>query len=302
MEQINVEELLKNELSVTDVESIENELNFNDPIDLHDYNDKISCQEKEILDFDETESKIMMDCSRVDQIDISSDTADDDDTQSMNQVVVSKQKPTKLSKKQNRRYLSAWENLPGAYYRTYTYNNLNLRQEKLICWLYKKKDRSGNDTLRCKLCEKYQKTENSNGKPNPWCTSGYRTMRVTKLKEHKDNEVHQNAQRRELEIKSDSQPSWLTTQIKERSKHATAIQNLILPAVYLCQQDQSINSFQKLCTLLEAVDVKLLPAELGGLSYRNDTAALEFLYHVATYLHGQIVKKIKRSPSIGKKV
>ncbi len=76
---------------------------------------------------------------------------------------------------------------------------------------------------------------------------------------------------------------------------------MILSAVHLCQQDHSIKSFEKLCILLEAVGVKLLPAELGGVSYRNDIAALEFLHHVANYLHGEIVEKIKRSTSIGKK-
>ena len=52
---------------------------------------------------------------------------------------------------------------------------------------------------------------------------------------------------------------------------------------------------------MEAVGVKLLPAELGGVSYRNDNAALEFLRHVSAYLHDELVGKIKQSSSIGKK-
>jgi hypothetical protein len=85
MEQINVEELLDNGLSITGVENSQNEQNFNHPIGLLDYNDKISCQEKEILDIDEIETKIVRDCSCVNEIDVSSDTTDDDDIQSVNQ-------------------------------------------------------------------------------------------------------------------------------------------------------------------------------------------------------------------------
>jgi hypothetical protein len=243
---------------------------------------------------------VVMNGPRIDEIDILSDAANDD-MQSMNEVVVSKRKPVKLSKKENRRYLSAWEKLPEVFYRTFVYDVLNVRHDKLICWLYKKKNGNGKDTLRCKLCEKYQKKENSNGKPNVWCTTGCEEMKVTKIKKHKDNEAHQDAQRLELNNQSHSQPSWPITQMKERSKHEIAIQTLILSAVHVCQQDQSINSFEKLCTLLEAVGVKLLPAELGGVSYRNDIAALEFLHYVANHLHGEVLQKIRQSPSIGKK-
>ncbi|CAF1399341.1 unnamed protein product [Rotaria sordida] len=60
-------------------------------------------------------------------------------------------------------------------------------------------------------------------------------------KEYKDNEVHKQAQELELQIASHSQSTWSTIQIKERKKYEIAIQNLILSAVYLCQQDQPIN-------------------------------------------------------------
>jgi hypothetical protein len=196
MEQINVEELLDNGLSINGVENIQGEQNSDDPIRLSDYNEKISCQEKEILDINEIDTSIVMDRSRVDEIDILSDTTDDD-MQPVNEVIVSKRKSVKLSQKENRRYLSAWEKLPEVFYRTYIYDVFNVRHEKLISWLYKKKNRNGKDTLRCKLCEKYQKTENSNGKPNVWCRSGCEEMKVTKIKKHKDNEAHQDTQRLE---------------------------------------------------------------------------------------------------------
>jgi hypothetical protein len=301
MKQINVEDLRDNELSTDNVENIQGEQqNSSDSIGLSNYDEKNSCQENEILDINEIETRIMMDRPHVDEIDLLSDTTDDD-MQPVNEVRMSKRKSAKSSAKENRRYLPAWEKLPEAFYRTYTYDVLNVRHEKLICWLYRKKEKNGKDTLRCKLCEKFKKIENSNNKPNLWCTSGYEDMRVVRIKEHKDNEVHQDAQRLELQMESHCQPSWSTTQTKERSKYEAAIQNLILPAVYICKQDQSINSFGNLCTLLEAVGVKLLPAELGGITYRNDNAALEFLHYVATYLHEEIVEKIKQSPCIGKK-
>jgi hypothetical protein len=74
-----------------------------------------------------------------------------------------------------------------------------------------------------------------------------------------------------------------------------------LLAIHVCQQDQSLNSYQNLCTLVEAVGVKLLTAELGGISYRNDNAALEFLRHAASCLHQEVIEKVNKSPSIGKK-
>ncbi|CAF3395302.1 unnamed protein product [Rotaria socialis] len=120
--------------------------------------------------------------------------------------------------------------------------------EKLVCWLYNKKDNDGNDGLGCRLCEKYSKITNSNGKINLWCTAGYQIMKLSKIKEHNNNE--------------------------------------------------STRSFEKLCLLIETLGVTLLPAELGGISYRNDTAALEFLRHVASYLHEEIIEKVRQSPSI----
>ncbi|CAF5019703.1 unnamed protein product [Rotaria sp. Silwood1] len=175
------------------------------------------------------------------------------------------------SKKEPCRYLPSWEKQPESSYKTYTFDIFNNMHEEMICWLYNKKDEKGNDALGCKLCEKYQNRINSNGKINLWCTT---------------------AEQLELQKASQSQPTWTTTQMKERTKHEIAIQNLILAAVFVCQQDQSLNSFEKLCTLIEDLGVKLLQAELGGVSYRNDNAALELLRHVASYLHEETLEKI----------
>ena len=164
-----------------------------------------------------------------------------------------------------------------------------------------KNDKDGDNSLGCRLCEKYNKRINSNGKVNLWCTSSYQILKLSKIKEHKENEVHKEAQQLELQRASQCQPVQTTTQIKERSKHEIAIQNMILSAVYVCQQDQSIKSFDKLCVLIETLGVKMLPADLSGVSYRNDKAALEFLSHVASYLHEEILEKVKQSPSIGNK-
>ena len=212
MEQMNVRESRDNGLPLNGIENIQNEQNFNG---LSDINEELSYQEKNNVDANETETNIMIDWSHVDEIDLISDATDDDadadDMQPVNQMKLSQQKPAKSSQKENRRYLEAWEKLPQVFYRTYTYDLLNVRHEKLIRWLYKGKNQNGKDTLRCKLCEKYQKIENSNRKTNLWCTSGYEDMRVASIKEHNANEVHQDAQRLELEKKSHTEEFLIVT-------------------------------------------------------------------------------------------
>ena len=51
---------------------------------------------------------------------------------------------------------------------------------------------------------------------------------------------------------------------------------------------------------MEKIDVKLLPAEVDGISYRNDNAALIFLQHITSTLHEDLVNKLKESPVLGK--
>ena len=283
MDQMNLEKSSDDLLPIACVGNPEDGGNSNNAIYLSDDNDKSSRQEKLITNNGGIKKKNGLNCV------------------SENEVVVFDQTPAKSSKPQNRRYLLAWEKRPEAFYQTNTLDLSNKLCVKSVCWLYKTNDENGRERLRCKLCEKYQKTINSNGKSNPWCTSGYETIQLSKIKEHQENEVHKDAQQMEINHTAGCQPCWSKTQIKERSKHEMAIENLILTAIHVCQQDQSLNSYQRLCVLLEAVEVKLLPAEIGGISYRNDDAALEFLRHVAFCLHEQIVEKIKQSPSIGKK-
>ena len=86
---------------------------------------------------------------------------------------------------------------------------------KKICWLYNKKDTNVDDRLYCKFCEKYQRTLATNGRTNSWCTSGYRVLKISKIKEHAASSAHQEAQQLELKTSSNSQPNWLVTQNKE---------------------------------------------------------------------------------------
>ncbi|CAF0838331.1 unnamed protein product [Rotaria sordida] len=301
MEQTNLDKSSGSTLLTTNINinNFQGEQVLNDRFHLSVNDNKISDQGVVIID--EIETEIIVDSSNENRIHISTNLAMDHDYDMaiVDATTVTTDPSNKSSKKTIPRYLPAWEKQLESFYKTYTFDIFGIRHEKLVCWLYNKKDKNGNDSLGCKLCQKYQKTLNSNGKINLWCTTGYKIMKLSKIKEHKDNEVHKQAQELELQTASHSQPTWTTTQIKERNKHEAAIQNLILSAVYVCQQDQSLNSFEKLCTLIEALGVKLLPAEIGSVSYRNDNAALDFLRHIASYLHEEILEKIKNSPSIG---
>ena len=62
--------------------------------------------------------------------------------------------------------------------------------------------------------------------------------------------------------------------------------------------DQSLNSFGPLCSLLGKTGVKLLPAEISSVSYRNADAALCFLQNVSQYLHEELIEKIKKSSTV----
>ncbi len=123
---------------------------------------------------------------------------------------------------------------------------------------------------------------------------------MDQIKRHKEeNGVHKQAEQEELNITGGKQPDWITTQKKVVSKHEQAVQNLMFSCIYLCQQDQPLNDIEPLSALLEKVGVVLLPAESIGVNYRNDTAALSFIKHIAAYLHSELVEKIKKSPVIG---
>ena len=65
--------------------------------------------------------------------------------------------------------------------------------------------------------------------------------------------------------------------------------------IFKCQQDNALNSLQPLCILLEKLGVTFLPAEVSGINYRNNKAALGFIQHVASFLHEELLEKIKAS-------
>ncbi|CAF3874129.1 unnamed protein product [Rotaria sordida] len=79
-----------------------------------------------------------------------------------------------------------------------------------------------------------------------------------------DNEVHKQTQQFESQQASQSQLTWIITQTEERTKHEIAIQKSDL-----------------ICSL----------SELDGVSYKDDTATLEFLRHVVSYLHEEVIEK-----------
>ena len=133
-----------------------------------------------------------------------------------------------------------------------------------------------------------------------WCTTGMKIFSLDKIKQHKEkNEMHKKAEEQELLISSKSQPDWEITQEKEVGKHELAIQNLMFACIHVCQQDQSLSSFESLCILLEKLGVQILPAQVSGTSYRNSEAAMSFIQHISSYLHEELLEKIQSSPVIG---
>ena len=213
----------------------------------------------------------------------------------------SQSSPREKNKSARRKqYLSSWESHPAAFYLSYSYDSLGKRQSQSICWLYKKTGGgSGTITMGCRLCEQYRVVKNKNGKENVWATTGFNILALDKVKEHHLNERHREAERLEIQRTSMTQPDWISARSTVLTRHEESVMNLIFSCVYLCQNDHSLNSLSPLCNLLEKIGVKLLPAEVSGVSYRNDTAALVFLQHVASVLHDDLLLKIRRSPVLG---
>ncbi|CAF1394728.1 unnamed protein product [Adineta ricciae] len=176
-----------------------------------------------------------------------------------------KQTQSATSPRTNHRtqYLRKWEQTPEAQFKSYVYDNLG-------------------------------------GKENVWCTTGMKTLSLDKIKQHKENsEVHKQAEAQELLVPSRLQPDWHVTKQKEVEKHERAVQNLMLSCIYLIQIDSPLACIESLCNLLEKLEVQLLPAQTSGVSYRNNDAAIEFLNHIANYLHEELVEKIQSSPVVG---
>ena len=138
------------------------------------------------------------------------------------------------------------------------------------------------------------------GRENVWYTTGMRTFSLDKIKKHKDESLtHKQAEEVEPDLSSGAQPGWLITQQRQLNKYEISIQNLMMICVHLCKQDLSLNSFESLCILLEELGVELLPAQVSGVSYRNGKAALCFIEHISTFLHEELLEKIKKSPVYG---
>ena len=139
------------------------------------------------------------------------------------------------------------------------------------------------------------------GKVNVWSTTGMKTLSLDKIKLHRENhEAHKQAEEQELLLSGRAQPNWHLTQHKQLNKHEAAIQNLMRACVHLCQHDISLNCFSPSCILLEGSGVTLLPAEVSGVSYRNDDAARCFTQNIAEYLHEELLEKVKASAVVGK--
>lgn len=70
-----------------------------------------------------------------------------------------KKTPTPSRTNHRNQYLSIWEKHPAAQYKTITYDNFGLKNERFLSWLFYQ-----NNSMRCRLCENYNKTVNTNGK------------------------------------------------------------------------------------------------------------------------------------------
>ena len=127
-----------------------------------------------------------------------------------------------------------------------------------------------------------------------------KTLSLDKIKQHKEkSEVHKQAEEQEILLSSRVQPNWNITREKKVGKHEQAIQHLMFACIYLCQEDHPLASIEPLCVLLEKLGVQLLPAQFSGVSYRNSRAAMEFIQHIANFLHEELISKIQTSPALG---
>ena len=70
--------------------------------------------------------------------------------------------------------------------------------------------------------------------------------------------------------------------------------SLMFACIYLSQ-----NNMENLCALLEKLKVNMLPGDIPGVRYRNDTATLTYIQYIAAYLHQELVEKLKSSPVVG---
>ena len=124
-------------------------------------------------------------------------------------------------------------------------------------------------------------------------------MLLDKIKQHKQNEIHREAEEIEKATSSRAQPNWNETRSKEISKQQQAIQTLMYTCIFLCRRFLPLNILEELCSLFERIGVQNLPSATSAISYRNNDAALTFVQHISGYLHEELIEKIKASPVVG---
>ena len=61
--------------------------------------------------------------------------------------------------KHRSQYLHEWEKKPEAHFKTFVYDDFAVKYERFMCWLY-----FDNNSMFCRLCQKYGKRRNTNGK------------------------------------------------------------------------------------------------------------------------------------------
>ena len=71
---------------------------------------------------------------------------------------IEKRNSTPVRAKHRVQYLLDWEKRPEARYKTFVFDIFGTKHEESICWLYFEEN-----SMRCRLCEKYNKRTNTNG-------------------------------------------------------------------------------------------------------------------------------------------
>ena len=87
---------------------------------------------------------------------------------------------------------------------------------------------------------------NKNGSIDAWATKGFDILALDKIKEHRSNIKHQEVEKKEIEITRNSQPDWISTRKNLLTQQQESIYNLMYSYIYLCRNDQSLNSFSPL--------------------------------------------------------
>lgn len=78
--------------------------------------------------------------------------------------------------------------------------------------------------------------KNTNGKENAWTTRVFNVLALDKIKEHRSNEKHKEAEQLELQQFSMNQLDWISRR-SVLSRRQESIQNFMYFSIYLCQYD-----------------------------------------------------------------